>query len=41
MFDTFFRVVMAVFQEILGDDWTDEFDAAWRRVLARFPHALT
>jgi hemoglobin-like flavoprotein len=41
VFDTFFRVVMTVFQEILGDDWTDEFDAAWRRVLARFPHALT
>ncbi len=41
VFDTFFRVVMTVFKEILGDDWTDEMDAAWRRVLARFPHALT
>ena len=41
VFDTFFRVVMTVFQEVLGDDWTAEFDAAWRRVLARFPHALT
>ena len=41
VFDTFFRVVMTVFPEILGDDWTDQFDAAWRRVLARFPHALT
>lgn len=41
VFDTFFRVVMTVFREILGEDWTDETDAAWRRVLARFPHALT
>lgn len=41
VFDTFFRVVMTVFQEILGDDWTPDIDAAWRRVLARFPHALT
>ena len=41
VFDTFFRVGMAVFQEILGDDWTGEMDTAWRRVLARFPHALT
>ena len=40
VFDTFFRVVMAVFKEILGDDWTEEINAAWRRVLARFPHAL-
>ena len=41
VFDTFFRVVMTVFKEILGDNWTHEMDAAWRRVLARFPHALT
>jgi hemoglobin-like flavoprotein len=41
VFDTFFRVVMTVFREVLGDDWTPEVDAAWRRVLARFPHALS
>ncbi len=41
VFDTFFRVVMTVFREILDDDWTLDMDAAWRRVLARFPHALT
>lgn len=40
VFDTFFRVVMAVFKEILGADWTDETDAVWHRVLAKFPHAL-
>ena len=40
VFDTFFRVVMAVFRDILGPDWTDEMDGAWRRVLAKFPHAL-
>ena len=41
VFDTFFRVVMTVFQEVLADDWTAEIDAAWRRVLSRFPHSLT
>ena len=40
VFDTFFRVVMAVFKDMLGRDWTDEMDSAWRRVLAKFPHAL-
>lgn len=40
VFDTFFRVVMTTFKEILGVDWTDEMDAAWRRVLGKFPHAL-
>ena len=41
VFDTFFRVVMTVFKDILGDDWTTEMDGAWHRVLARFPHALS
>ena len=41
VFDTFFRVVMTVFREILGEDWTIEMDAAWHRVLTRVPHALT
>ena len=41
VFDTFFRVVMTVFRGILGDDWTPDMDAAWRRVLAKFPHALS
>ena len=41
VFDTFFRIVMTVFKDILGEDWTAEMDAAWHRVLARFPHALT
>ncbi len=40
VFDTFFRVVMAVFKDILGPDWTQDMDGAWRRVLAKFPHAL-
>ena len=40
VFDTFFRVVMTVFREALGADWTEEMEAAWRRVLSRFPHAL-
>ncbi len=41
VFDTFFRVVMTVFKDILGGEWTPDMDAAWRRTLARFPHALT
>ncbi len=41
VFDTFFRVAMTVFREILGDAWTPDMDAAWRRVLAKFPHALS
>jgi hemoglobin-like flavoprotein len=41
VFDTFFRVVMTVFREVLAEDWTPDMDAAWRRALARFPHALS
>lgn len=40
VFDTFFRVVMTTFRNVLGTDWSAEMDAAWRRLLAKFPHAL-
>ena len=29
-FDRFFGIVHETCREILGDDWTPEFDAAWR-----------
>ena len=34
VFDTFFVTVMATFKDLLGDDWTQETDAAWRELLA-------
>ncbi|MCE9648725.1 MAG: globin [Parvibaculum sp.] len=33
VFTTFFTVVMETFREVLGDQWTAETDAAWRRLL--------
>jgi hemoglobin-like flavoprotein len=34
VFDTFFSAVMETFKDLLGDDWTQETDAAWRELLA-------
>ncbi|MEH6558298.1 MAG: globin [Oceanicoccus sp.] len=34
VFSTFFRTVMETFREIMGADWTVEFDQAWAEVLA-------
>ena len=33
VFDTFYWVVKATFQEVLGADWTEEMDRAWTRVI--------
>jgi hemoglobin-like flavoprotein len=33
MFDRFYFTVMATFKEVLGEDWTAETDAVWRRVI--------
>jgi len=39
-FVAFFGVMHETFAEMLGDEWTPEFDAAWREVLARVADAL-
>jgi hemoglobin-like flavoprotein len=33
LFAAFFGVIAETLREILGDDWTPEIDAAWRRLL--------
>ncbi len=33
IFDRFYLTVLATFKEILGNDWTDETDAVWTRVV--------
>jgi hemoglobin-like flavoprotein len=33
VFDTFYRVVMATFREILGTDWTAEMETVWTRAI--------
>jgi len=33
VFSTFFRTVMETFRDIMGDDWTAEFEQAWAEVL--------
>ena len=33
VFDTFYRTVMATFQEILGEDWTTEMQRAWTKII--------
>src|SRR5690242_6264457 len=32
LFDSFYLTVMAVFRDILGDEWTAETETAWTRV---------
>lgn len=39
-FVTFFSVMRDTFAEILGSDWTSEFDAAWREMIARVERDL-
>src|SRR4051794_6151909 len=34
LFVAFFVVIAATLRELLGTDWTDEIDAAWRNLLA-------
>jgi hemoglobin-like flavoprotein len=34
VFASFFTVMMETFQEVLGDDWTAEYDRAWRGLVA-------
>jgi hemoglobin-like flavoprotein len=34
VFDTFFRIVVDTFREVIGLDWTQEMEAVWGRVLA-------
>src|ERR1700759_2758676 len=34
LFVAFFGVIAATLRELLGTDWTDEIDAAWRNLLA-------
>lgn len=38
-FQHFFRLVVAVFCDVLGTDWTPETDAAWTRALQRLAAA--
>ena len=33
LFIAFFGIIAATLREILGDDWSDEIDAAWRKLL--------
>jgi hemoglobin-like flavoprotein len=33
LFATFFRVIAETVREVLGDDWSPEIDAAWRKLL--------
>ncbi len=35
VFDTFYLTMAETFAEILGDDWTPEFDTAWKRLIAK------
>jgi hemoglobin-like flavoprotein len=35
IFDRFYLTVMATFKEILGDDWTDEMERVWTRVVGQ------
>ena len=39
-FTIFFETLAATMRELLGDDWTDETDAAWRALLADLEAAL-
>jgi hemoglobin-like flavoprotein len=34
LFDSFYLTVMAVFRDLLGDDWTTEMEAVWTRVIS-------
>lgn len=40
VFGTFFVAMRDAFAELLGGEWTPEFDAAWRALLVRIDHAL-
>ena len=33
VFDTFYLTVKATFRDILGEDWTDEMETVWSRVI--------
>ena len=33
LFGNFFRVIAETMREVLGDDWSPEIDAAWRKLL--------
>ena len=33
LFGTFFGVIAETVRELLGDDWSPEIDAAWRKLL--------
>jgi hemoglobin-like flavoprotein len=34
VFSTFFRTIMETFRDIMGADWTAEFDQAWAQLLS-------
>ena len=34
LFGKFFGVIADTMRELLGDDWSPEIDAAWRKLLA-------
>ncbi len=34
LFVTFFSVIADTLRDLLGSDWSDEIDEAWRRLLA-------
>ena len=39
-FQRFFDIIVAVFRETLGSDWTPDIDAAWQAALMRLRQAL-
>jgi hemoglobin-like flavoprotein len=40
VFDTFYRVVMATFREVLGTDWTAEMESVWTRAIGELTGAV-
>lgn len=41
IFSTFFRTIMETFRDILGADWTREFELAWESVLSGLEEMIT
>jgi hemoglobin-like flavoprotein len=41
LFGTFFGVIAETLRELLGDDWSSEIDAAWRKLLVEIDGFVT
>ncbi len=41
LFGKFFGVIANTMREVLGDDWSPEIDAAWRKLLAEIDQFVT